>query len=63
VHFHSSLLEICSSQKVLNIFLRHLLIKTCNLAVIILEFFQTFTLLWYKCNLKQTYIKTESATK
>jgi hypothetical protein len=50
--FHSSLFVIWSSQKILNIFLRHLLIKTCSLAVILLEFFQTFTLLWYKRNLK-----------
>ena len=40
VHFRSSLLVIWSGQKILSIFLRHLLIKTCSLAVILLEFFQ-----------------------
>jgi hypothetical protein len=40
VRFHSALFIIWSGQKILNIFLRHLLIKTCNLAVILFEFFQ-----------------------
>ena len=40
VSFHSSLLVIWSGQKILNIFLRHLLINTCSLAVIHFEFFQ-----------------------
>jgi hypothetical protein len=40
VCFHSSSFIIWSGQKILNIFLRHLLIKTCNLAVILFEFFQ-----------------------
>jgi hypothetical protein len=35
VHFHSSLFVIWSSQKILNVFLRHLLIKTCSLAVML----------------------------
>jgi hypothetical protein len=35
VCFHSSLFIIWSGQKILNIFLRHLLIKTCSLAVIL----------------------------
>jgi len=38
MHFHSSLFIIWSSQKILNIFLRHLLTKTCSLAVTILDF-------------------------
>jgi hypothetical protein len=40
MRFHSSLFVIWSSHKVLNIFLRHLLTKTCSLAVIFFEFFQ-----------------------
>jgi hypothetical protein len=39
VRFHSSLFVIWSSQKILNIFLMHLLIKS-SLAVILFEFFQ-----------------------
>jgi len=35
VGFHSSLFVIWSGQKILNISLRHLLIKTCSLAVIL----------------------------
>jgi hypothetical protein len=44
VRFHSSLFVICSGQKILNIFLRHLLIKTCSLVVILFEFFQVLQL-------------------
>ena len=40
VLFHSSLFVTWSGQKILNIFLRHLLIKACSLAVILIEFFQ-----------------------
>ena len=39
VRFHSSSFIIRSVQKIFSIFLRHLLIKTCSLAVILLEFF------------------------
>ena len=35
VRFHGSLFVIWSGQKILNIFLRHLLIKTCSLAVML----------------------------
>jgi hypothetical protein len=38
LRFHSFLFVIWSGQKILNIFLRHLLIKTCNLVVILLNF-------------------------
>jgi hypothetical protein len=38
VRFHGSLFIIWSGQKILNIFLRRLLIKTCSLAVILFEF-------------------------
>jgi len=40
LRFHSSLFVIWSSQKILNIFLRHLLIKAYILAVILSELFQ-----------------------
>ena len=40
VCFHSALFVIWSSQKILNIFLKHLLVKTCSIAIILLEFFQ-----------------------
>jgi len=40
VHFQNSLFLIWSGQKILNIFQRHLLIKTCSLAVIHFEFLQ-----------------------
>jgi len=40
VRFHSSLFFIWSGQKILNIFLKLLLIKTCSLVVIYFEFFQ-----------------------
>ena len=40
VRFHNSIFDIWSGQKILNIFLRHLLIKTCSWAVIRFEFFQ-----------------------
>ena len=40
MQFYSSLFIIWSCQKIHNIFLRHLLIKTCSLAVILFEFFQ-----------------------
>ena len=40
VRFHSSSFFIWSGQKILSIFLRHLLIKTCSLVVIHFEFFQ-----------------------
>ena len=40
VRFHSSLLIIWSGRNILNILHRHLLIKTCSLAVTLLEFFQ-----------------------
>jgi len=40
VRFHSSLFVIWSGQKILSIFLRHFLINTCSLVVILLEFFQ-----------------------
>jgi hypothetical protein len=40
VRFHNPLFVIWSGQKMLNIFLRHLLKKTCNLALILFEFFQ-----------------------
>jgi len=40
VRFHSAIFVIWSDQKILNIFLKHLLVKTCSLAVILLEFFQ-----------------------
>ena len=39
MHFHSSLFVVWSGQKFLIIFLRHLLIKICSLAVILFEFF------------------------
>jgi hypothetical protein len=38
LRFRNSLFVIWSSQKILSIFLRHLLIKTCSLAVILLSF-------------------------
>ena len=38
VRFHNSLFVMWSGQKILNIFLRLLLIKTCNLVVIYFEF-------------------------
>ena len=40
VHFHSSLFVIWSGQKNFNIFLRHLLIKTCSWVVTFFEIFQ-----------------------
>ena len=40
MRFHSAVFIIWSSQKILIIFLKHLLMKTCSLAVILLEFFQ-----------------------
>jgi hypothetical protein len=40
VRFHSSLSVIWSSQKILSIFRRHLLRKTCSLTGILFEFFQ-----------------------
>jgi len=40
VRFHSTIFVIWYGQKILNIFLKHLLVKTCSLAVILLEFFQ-----------------------
>ena len=40
VRFHNSLFVIRSGQKILNIFLKLLLIKTCSLVVIYFEFFQ-----------------------
>jgi len=40
VRFHSSLFVIWFSQKILSIFPRHLLRKTCSLAGILFEFFQ-----------------------
>jgi len=40
VRFHSAIFVIWSGQKISNIFLKYLLVKTCSLAVILLEFFQ-----------------------
>ena len=40
VRFHSLLFVIWSGQKIPNIFLWHLLMKTCSLAVTLFEFFQ-----------------------
>jgi len=44
VRFYSSLFIIWSGQKILSIFRRHLLIKTCSLVVILLEIFQVLQL-------------------
>ena len=41
MHFHNSLFVTWSGQKILNIFLRLLLIKTCHLVVIYFEFYCT----------------------
>ena len=49
VRFHSSLFVIWSGQKILNIFLRHLLIKTYSLAVSLFEFFPGFTAVEQGC--------------
>jgi len=38
VRFHSSLIVICSGQKILNIFIRHFLIKTCGLLLYFVSF-------------------------